>query len=83
MKNTQELEEQKKRINAHIVACWHRYAESNDGKEIDRVIALEQVLATINNGLEIGWAGYKLWEALQENKPKASTSHSLVPTYFN
>jgi hypothetical protein len=81
MKNNEELQEQKERINTHIKACWHRYAETKDGREIDRVFALEHTLATINTSLEIGWAGYKIWEALQKDQP-ASKPLTVLPKYL-
>ena len=82
MKMTEEMQQQKERIHDHIKAAWLRYAEQGQREqELDRVIALEQVLATINNGLEIGWAGYKLWEALHEQP--ACKSVDVLPKYLN
>ena len=60
-----EIADHKKKIFAQIVLCQQQYNTSQDGRWIDRQIALEQVLATIDQTLLLEYGFHKLWEVLK------------------
>jgi hypothetical protein len=58
----------KKSIIGQIGLCQEQYRQTNDAQWIDRQIALEGVLAQIDNTVVLEYGLHKLWELLKLNK---------------
>jgi hypothetical protein len=61
----QELLGHRKRLLAQLGLCQQRYATTKDDKWVDRQLACDQVIATIDNSLVLEHGLRRLFEVLQ------------------
>ncbi len=79
----QEIDQQIQRVNEHIAAAWKRYAETSNDKEIDRVIALEAILAALHASAENAFWSLQAVGNASHPKKDVSTIPDVPSKYFN